>query len=44
MLRLSALYRFPVKSLGGEVLQRAAVDGLGLVGDRRRMPAALLHG
>ncbi|MCM2320329.1 MAG: MOSC domain-containing protein [Pseudomonas sp.] len=37
MLRLSALYRFPVKSLGGEVLQRAAVDGLGLAGDRRWM-------
>jgi len=37
MLRLSALYRFPVKSLGGEQLQRAAVDALGLAGDRRWM-------
>lgn len=37
MLRLSALYRFPVKSLGGESLQRVAVDALGLAGDRRWM-------
>lgn len=37
MLRLSALYRFPVKSLGGELLQRAEVDDLGLAGDRRWM-------
>ncbi|MCM2331389.1 MAG: MOSC domain-containing protein [Pseudomonas sagittaria] len=37
MLRLSALYRFPVKSLGGESLQRAEVDALGLAGDRRWM-------
>jgi uncharacterized protein YcbX len=37
MLRLSALYRFPVKSLGGECLQHAAVDALGLAGDRRWM-------
>lgn len=37
MLRLSALYRFPVKSLAGESLQRADVDDLGLWGDRRWM-------
>lgn len=37
MLRLSALYRFPVKSLGGECLRRCAVDALGLFGDRRWM-------
>lgn len=37
MLRLSALYRFPVKSLAGEQLQRSAVDRLGLAGDRRWM-------
>ena len=37
MLRLSALYRFPVKSLAGEALQRVAVDDLGLWGDRRWM-------
>ncbi|MCQ4347914.1 MOSC domain-containing protein [Pseudomonas stutzeri] len=37
MLRLSALYRFPVKSLGGELLQRAEIDALGLAGDRRWM-------
>lgn len=40
MLRLSALYRFPVKSLGGECLQRAAVGALGLAGDRRWMVVA----
>lgn len=37
MLRLSALYRFPVKSLAGESLQRVVVDELGLWGDRRWM-------
>lgn len=37
MLRLSALYRFPVKSLGGESLSRAEIDALGLAGDRRWM-------
>lgn len=37
MLRLSALYRFPVKSLGGESLSRAEIDALGLLGDRRWM-------
>lgn len=37
MLQLSALYRFPVKSLGGERLRRAEVDALGLAGDRRWM-------
>lgn len=37
MLRLSALYRFPVKSLGGELLQCAEIDALGLAGDRRWM-------
>lgn len=37
MLHLSALYRFPVKSLGGESLQREEVDDLGLAGDRRWM-------
>lgn len=37
MLRLSALYRFPVKSLGGELLQHVEIDDLGLAGDRRWM-------
>lgn len=37
MLRLSALYRFPLKSCKPESLQRATVDELGLVGDRRWM-------
>ncbi|WP_285962214.1 MOSC domain-containing protein [Pseudomonas tohonis] len=37
MLRLSALYRFPMKSAIGERLERAELDGLGLAGDRRWM-------
>lgn len=37
MLRLSALYRFPLKSGIGEPLLRAEFDGLGLAGDRRWM-------
>lgn len=37
MLRLSALYRFPLKSAMGESLERAQLDALGLVGDRRWM-------
>lgn len=37
MLNLSGLYRYPLKSGRGEVLQRSAVDGLGLEGDRRWM-------
>lgn len=35
MPRLTALYVYPVKSLGGVSVERAAVDALGLVGDRR---------
>ena len=37
MLRLSALYRFPLKSAKGESLPQARLDRLGLVGDRRWM-------
>ncbi|MDY7565440.1 MOSC domain-containing protein [Pseudomonas sp. RTC3] len=37
MLRLSALYRFPLKSGMAEPLQQARFDGLGLAGDRRWM-------
>lgn len=37
MLRLSALYRFPLKSGRGEPLSQARLDKLGLVGDRRWM-------
>ncbi|WP_095148812.1 MOSC domain-containing protein [Pseudomonas sp. Irchel s3a18] len=37
MLRLSALYRYPLKSGKGETLQRADLDKLGLAGDRRWM-------
>ncbi|MDB6142207.1 MAG: ycbX [Pseudomonas sp.] len=37
MLRLSALYRFPLKSGIAEPLQHARFDGLGLAGDRRWM-------
>lgn len=37
MLRLSALYRFPLKSCKAETLHRAAFDELGLAGDRRWM-------
>lgn len=36
-MRLSALYRFPLKSAIGESLQQAQVDVLGLTGDRRWM-------
>lgn len=37
MLRLSALYRYPLKSAKGEHLPQAALDKLGVVGDRRWM-------
>ena len=37
MLRLSALYRFPLKSGKGESLPQARLDKLGLEGDRRWM-------
>ncbi|MDD0969930.1 MULTISPECIES: MOSC domain-containing protein [Pseudomonas] len=37
MLRLSALYRYPLKSAKGEVLQGIGLDKLGLEGDRRWM-------
>ncbi|KAB0569613.1 MOSC domain-containing protein [Pseudomonas palleroniana] len=37
MLRLSALYRYPLKSGKAEVLQRIGLDKLGLEGDRRWM-------
>ncbi|VVO23122.1 MOSC domain-containing protein [Pseudomonas fluorescens] len=37
MLRLSALYRYPLKSGKGEILQQASLDQLGLEGDRRWM-------
>ena len=37
MLRLSGLYRYPLKSAIAEPLQRAQLDALGLSGDRRWM-------
>ncbi|WP_147465682.1 MOSC domain-containing protein, partial [Pseudomonas syringae] len=37
MLRLSSLYRFPLKSCKAESMQRASFDTLGLAGDRRWM-------
>ncbi|OUM08183.1 MOSC domain-containing protein [Pseudomonas syringae] len=37
MLRLSSLYRYPLKSCKSESLQRASFDALGLAGDRRWM-------
>jgi uncharacterized protein YcbX len=37
MLRLSALYRYPLKSCKGEPLQQVGLDRLGLDGDRRWM-------
>ncbi|MES2868364.1 MAG: MOSC domain-containing protein [Pseudomonadota bacterium] len=37
MLRLSTLYRFPLKSAKGESLPQARLDKLGLEGDRRWM-------
>ena len=37
MLRLSALYRYPLKSAKGETLQQTGLDKLGLDGDRRWM-------
>jgi uncharacterized protein YcbX len=36
-MRLSALYRYPMKSARGESLQQVALDKLGLDGDRRWM-------
>lgn len=44
MLSLSQLYRYPLKSGRGEVLQRCAVDGLGLSGDRRWMVVDAANG
>lgn len=38
-LRLSALYRYPLKSCAGEALERAWVHQEGIVGDRRLMLA-----
>ncbi|MCP3749218.1 MOSC domain-containing protein [Pseudomonas sp. SBB6] len=37
MMRLSALYRYPLKSARGEALQTSSLDPLGLSGDRRWM-------
>ena len=37
MLRLSALYRYPLKSGKAETLQHIGLDKLGLEGDRRWM-------
>lgn len=37
MSSLAALYRYPLKSALGQSLQHSAVDGLGLLGDRRWM-------
>lgn len=37
LARLTALYLYPVKSLGGVRVDNATVDALGLVGDRRFM-------
>lgn len=37
MLRLSAIYRYPLKSGMGERLARSELDALGLLGDRRWM-------
>jgi len=37
MIRLSALFIYPVKSLGGVAVESATVDAFGLVGDRRFM-------
>jgi uncharacterized protein len=34
MMRVGELYRYPVKSMGGERLMSATVDELGIVGDR----------
>jgi len=36
-LRVSGLYRYPVKSMAGEALKEATLDELGLQGDRRYM-------
>lgn len=37
MLRLSGLYRYPLKSGAGEPLEHASLDALGVLGDRRWM-------
>ena len=37
MLRLSGLYRYPLKSAAGESLSQVTLDALGVVGDRRWM-------
>ncbi len=37
MLRLSALYRYPLKSGKAEILQHVGLDKLGVDGDRRWM-------
>ncbi|VXC67049.1 conserved hypothetical protein [Pseudomonas sp. 8Z] len=44
MLSLSQLYRYPLKSGQAESLQRSAVNGLGLVGDRRWMVVEAANG
>lgn len=36
-MHIAALYRYPVKSLGGQSVAQAAVEPLGLAGDRRWM-------
>ena len=35
MIRVSALYRYPIKSCRGAPLEEAALDPRGIVGDRR---------
>lgn len=44
MLRLSALYRYPLKSCKAEPLQQISLDKLGLDGDRRWMLADAASG
>jgi len=36
-LRVAALHRYPVKSFGGQALDRAAIEPRGIVDDRRWM-------
>ena len=33
-MRVAELWRYPVKSMGGEALDRAYLDSLGIAGDR----------
>jgi uncharacterized protein len=44
MLRLSGLYRYPMKSAAGEALLEAEVDALGVQGDRRWMVVDAANG